>query len=227
MILKKTFKFRLRPNRAQESLCNQFAGARRWVYNRALSKKKEAYEKDKKNISLFDFNCELTVLKKQEETAWLKDIHSQVLQQSLHDLDLAYENFFRRVKSGNEAPGYPKFKCKGEDDSFRYSQGVKVKDHFVWLPKIGWTRFKKSREIKGKIKQTTVIKEAKKWYICFSCECDQREIVVDPQTLVGIDLGIEFFATATSSYGEWSEDNPRFLNSCLSHQPKLNYDRFI
>ena len=178
MIFKKTFKFRLSPNSAQLVLFAQFAGACRWIYNRGLAERTRLWKEEKKSVSLYTQNNELVALKKEEETAWLKDVHSQILQQSLGDLKSAYDHFFRRVKN-QEVPGYPRFRCKGDNESFRYPQGVSVKDKKVYLPKVGWVRFRKSREIEGDIKQTTIIQEGNTWNICFSCEIEKPDPVVE------------------------------------------------
>ncbi|MGH7889855.1 MAG: RNA-guided endonuclease InsQ/TnpB family protein, partial [Thermodesulfobacteriota bacterium] len=61
---------------------------------------------------------ELVSLKKEEKTVWMRDIHSQVLQQALKNLDFAFQNFFQNVQKGKK-PGFPRFKCKGIRDSFR------------------------------------------------------------------------------------------------------------
>lgn len=217
MLIKKAFRFRLRPNRKMASLLFQFAGACRWIHNRGLAKRNQAWEQDNKTISLFEQNNELVSLKREEETSWLKSIHSQVLQQSLGDLDQAFQHFFRRVKK-KEVPGYPRFRCKGDRDSFRYPQGVKVEEDRVFLPKIGWCRFRKSREIQGQIKQTTIILDGGKWYVSFSCELDQKEPVLsDNPSVIGIDLGLENFAIVASSSGIHEEGNPRYLKKELSH----------
>lgn len=217
MFLKKTYKYRLKLTRRTEALCYQFAGARRWVYNHGLAARKEAFEATGTSPSLFDQNNELVALKAKEETGWLKNMHSQVLQQALHDLDGAFQHFFRRVQKKEEKPGYPKFQCKGESDSFRYPQGVKINQDRVWLPKIGWVRFKKSREITGTIKQTTVLLEAGKWYVCFSCEIAQEVKSVVVGDLVGVDMGLESYAAFSTLTRDWKEENPRFLKSQLAH----------
>lgn len=217
MIIRKTFKYRLRPNRSKASLCASFAGACRWVFNRGLEQRGLAWEEEKRSITLYDQNKELTELKRQEETVWLKGVHSQILQQSLSDLDLAYQAFFRRLKAG-EKPGYPKFRCRGDGDSFRYPQGVKVSGDEVYLPKIGWLRFRKSREIEGVIKQTTVIREGKNWYVCFSCEISLEEQASSPiESVIGIDVGLESYATVAHEGGIKEYANPRFLRSELKH----------
>lgn len=217
MIIKKTYKFRLRPNQEKADLMSQFVGACRWVYNRGLAARKTAWEKEKKSISLFDQNKELTSLKGSEDTAWLGDIHSQILQQALGDLDLAYKAFFFRSKNGGN-PGYPGFRCRGQHDSFRYPQGIKVRDDRVYLPKIGWIRFRKSRDLAGTVKQATVVREGGRWYVCFSCELvvSDREPVVTP-SVIGIDLGLENFAIIQSQDGIEEIENPRFLRKELDH----------
>src|ERR1700730_18357361 len=169
MLLKKGFKYRLDPTNGQRPLFAQFAGASRFLYNHGLERRKTLYEKEGKTITYFEQNNELVSLKRQESTAWLQDIHSQVLQQALKNLDNAFQHFFQNVKAGKK-PGFPRFKCKGIRDSFRYPQGVKVEKDKVYLPKIGWVRFRKSREMKGKIKQATILREGEHWYVSFSTE---------------------------------------------------------
>lgn len=217
MILRKAYKYRLRPNRKNEQSFAQFAGACRWVYNRGLARRKECWEAQQKSLSLFDQNKELAQLKCQEDTAWLKDVHSQILQQALGDLNLAFQAFFRRATKG-EPPGYPGFRCRGSGDSFRYPQGVKVVDDKVYLPKIGWIRFRKSRELQGDLKQATVIREGCHWYISFVCEWEgTAPLRKEDPSVVGVDLGLEHFAICGSTEGIRKTDNPRFLQKGLAH----------
>ena len=216
MLVRKNFKFRLRPNCKKRRRCFQFSGARRWVYNRGLAIRSEEWKENQRRVSLYEQNKELTQLKKNEETSWLKDIHSQVLQQSLGDLDLAFQRFFDGIKKGDPV-GYPKFRRKGEGDSFRYPQGVKVRGNEVYLPKIGWVRFRKSREILGIIKQTTVILEGNHWYVSFSCEWEQPNgCMPESPSVAGIDMGLEHFAILGDEQGISKYDNPRFLKKKLA-----------
>jgi len=217
MIIRKSFKYRLRPNRKQAELCSQFAGACRWIYNRGLDQRKEAWEKEHRSIGLYDQNIELVKLKADPKTAWLKEVHSQVLQQALGDLHSAYQHFFRRVKNG-EKPGYPRFRVRGERDSFRFPQGFKLSGERVYLPKIGWVRFRSSRPIEGEIKQVTVLREGDHWYVSFSCEiqAEDQPFATSPST-IGIDVGLENFAVIASELGIDEVSNPRFLQRDLSH----------
>lgn len=223
MILRKGYKFRLDPKRDKKSLFFQFAGANRWVFNRGLFERKNVFEKENRTITLFEQNNELTTLKNQKETLWLKEIHSQVLQQSLNDLDMAYKNFFRRLKN-NENPGFPKFKIKGLKDSFRYPQGVKVKGSLVFLPKIGWVKLRKTREIKGEIKQTTISRTGDNWFVSFNTqeEVEDPRSNIDPTNTVGIDLGLKSFATLAIGKDNHliTIENPKYLRKKLS---KLRY----
>ncbi len=219
MLLKKGFRFRLDPTDSQRQLFAQFAGASRFLYNRGLEQRKKAYEETNKSLSYFDQNNELVSLKKEEATSWLQEIHSQVLQQALKNLDTAFQNFFQNVKKGRN-PGFPRFKCKGLRDSFRYPQGVHVEGPQVYLPKIGYVRFRKSREIEGLLKQTTIIREGTHWYVSFSCEIETPDPVPAPiseEKAVGIDMGLKSFATTASGPHNIARhiDNPRFFNHYL------------
>ena len=195
MIIKKSFKYRLRLTREQESLCSQTAGSCRYVWNRALALKKELWEKKKENLSCFDLNNLLAEWKK--ELDWLSSPPSQSLQQVNKDLGQAFKNFFF-------GRGYPKFKKKGVNDSFRLPQGVTLTKQLskkvgqVNLPKLGIVRFTKTREIEGRIRHVTISKSCKNWFISFNCEVDIPQPKEIPQSHIGIDRGIKIFAQCSN-----------------------------
>jgi putative transposase len=220
MIIKRAYKFKLNPNLQHIIKFFQFAGSRRYIFNRGLDQRQKAYETTGTSPTYFDQNNELITLKDHPDTAWLKEIHSQVLQQALKDLDRAFTHFFRRVKQGQQ-PGYPRFKKKGHNESFRFPQGVKVEGNRVFLPKIGWVKFHKSREIKGTIKETTILQEGPDWYISFSCEIEQeapKPAPINEDRAIGIDVGLSRFATtaSTSQNHITHIENPRFLKKHLA-----------
>ena len=107
---------------------------------------------------------------------------------------------------------------------YRFLEAVKVEGNLVYLPKTGWVRFRKSREIQGTIKQTTVIKEAGRWYVCFSCEIEVevQEQELDLESVVGIDVGLTKYATLAIGNQNHFEEvaNPRFLRKA---RLKLSY----
>jgi putative transposase len=182
----------------------------RWVYNQTLAYRKNAWEQDNKSVSKFDTYNKLPAWK--VEKPELAEVHSQVLQNVQERVDLAFKAFFRRVKLG-EKPGYPRFKGRGWYDSFTFPQsGFKLVSGKLRLSKIGDIKIKLHRPIEGKIKRLTIRRTSTgKWFACFSVEID------DPPkppwkdgSMVGIDVGLESFATLSN--GE-KIDNPRFFRS--------------
>lgn len=195
MQIVKGYKFKLKTNNNLNIVFSKIAGCCRFVYNHFLMQKIDLYNFNLMTINYVDQANQLPGLK--SKFVWLKEIPSQTIQQSLKDLDLAYKNFFRRISKGEKA-GFPKFKKKGFNDSFRFPQGVKVEGSKVFLPKIGFVKFWKSREIEGKIKNTTVTREGKHWYISFQVEYEKEEAKHDSNSAVGIDMGVKNFATLST-----------------------------
>lgn len=192
MIKRKAYCFRLIPTAEQAVAFKRAAGCCRRVWNTALNLQKKNLE-EKKNILSYGSMCrKLTEWKADEETRFLKeDVHSQSLQQSMKDLDRALKD----SKDGSK--GFPKFKRRGKHDSFRYPQGVKLDGDRIKLPKIGWVKFRKSQDIEGKIKNVTVSREMDKWKVSIQVEMDVAEPVHSSKTAVGIDMGVNRFATAS------------------------------
>src|SRR3954447_21501807 len=136
MLIRKAYRFRLYPTAEQQGqLARQF-GCVRWVFNHFLERRKEQYEASGQGLSYEDTAQELVALKHSEELEWLREAHSQALQQGLKDLDAAYQHFFEGQNK------YPRFKRKQKKQPCRYPQGVKLegqgREGRVYLPKIGW-----------------------------------------------------------------------------------------
>ena len=207
----KAYKYQLNPQGGQFEMLNKHFGCSRLVYNWGLNRKSEEYAKTKKNISCFDLIKEMTLLKKQEEYKWLSEIQSQTLQMSLRCLDNAFTSFFHKKSE------YPNFHKKKNRQSFQYPQGVKIKDNMIYLPKIGWVHYYKSREAIGTIKTVTVSKTPTgKYYVSLLCELPiniPNKKPINKETAVGIDLGIKSFAV--TSDGEVFE-NQKYLHQNLS-----------
>lgn len=209
MLIRKAFKFELMPNGEQIRKMKQFSGCSRYVYNRALSWQNEQYEKDK----TFKFNYFRLVSMLPEwrnELPWLKDCQAQVLQQSIKDLESAFRNFFAKHSDS------PRFKCKGEKESFRFPQKCKLEqnNNRIYLSKIGWVRYRNSRDVIGKIKNVTVSQKCNKWYVSI-----QTEYEVETPTPnggeIGVDMGIIRFATLSN--GKHFEP----ISSFKTHKGKL------
>ena len=163
----------IEPSKSQISDVLVFAGACRFVYNKGLALLSENYNNGKPFLNYNKLAPLLVEWKSDHKFEWLKLCPSQCLQQSLRDLDRAFQNFF----SGRAL--YPRFKKKGRSDSFRVPcQRVRLDQEkgLVSLPKLGWVKYRKSREVTGNLKNVTISKKLDKWYISFNTE----EFVSEP-----------------------------------------------
>ena len=169
----------------------RFAGACRFVFNRALARQNENHEAGNKYIPYGKMASWLVEWKNATETQWLKDAQSQPLQQSLKDLERAYKNFFQ-----NRA-AFPRFKKRGQNDAFRYPQGVKLdqENSRIFLPKLGWMRYRNSRQVTGVVKNVTVSQSCGKWYISIQTESEVSTPVHPSASMVGLDAGVAKLAT--------------------------------
>ena len=204
----KAYRYRLFPTKSQVSQMEQTLEICRWVYNETLAMRKNAWEQEQRHISYYESKRQIPLWKK--ERPELSTVYSQVLQNVTLRVDLAFKAFFRRLKSG-EKPGYPRFKGKGRYDSFTYPQsGFKLDGDRLHLSKIGDVRVVLHRPVEGTIKTLTIRRSATgKWYACFSVEYDPTP-APQKESVVGIDVGLESFATLSN--GEKIE-NPRFFRT--------------
>ena len=208
-----TYRYRLNPTVAQEILLNQFAGARRFVWNWALDRKKTHYQQTGGTLGFAALSEELTRLKQQPETAWLREMDSQSLQQALRDLDSAYQHFFRRVKRGEKHKGFPRFKSRKTDTPrFRIPQRVELHAESVAVPKIGMIRAVIHRPLEGVTKGATFKREPDgHWYVCIVAEQQIAPRTDRPvHTHVGVDVGLK--SLAVYSTGE-TIPNPRWYRT--------------
>ena len=205
--MRKTFKYRILPTHKQTALLEQTLDGCRWLYNHLLEERKTFWESEKKSLSCFD-QCNTFKLLK-EEQPFLKDIHSQVLQNVATRIDLAFKAFFRRIKTG-ETPGYPRFRSRDRYDSFTFPQSGFRLNEFLHVSKIGKIRVKKHRDIEGTIKTCTIRRTPTgKWFTSLACNIDYRPIKQPIEPAVGIDMGLESFATLSNSE---HIENPAFLD---------------
>ena len=219
----KTYKYRIYPTKSQAEKLADTLKSCRVLYNCALEQRKVCYKQFGVSVRRLDQQAELLEIK--EYFPEYKKIHSQVLQEVILRVERSFQNFFRRVKSGDK-PGYPRFKGRGWYDSFTYPQsGFSLSDNSkgnrkLKLSKIGKVKIKLHRVIQGKIKTCTIKREIDKWYACFSCQV-QPEILPKTHKDIGIDVGIKAFATLSD--GTFIE-NPKFLRKSeakLKHEQRL------
>ena len=135
----------------------------------------------------------LPLWKREVGQEWLKDPPSQALQHALKDLDKAYQNFFAK------RAGFPRFKRKGSGESFRYPDPKQIKldqnNSRIFLPKLGWIRYRNSREVLGEVRNVTVSGKNGKWFVSIQTQREVELPASQATTAIGIDLGIARFAT--------------------------------
>jgi len=187
----------------------RFAGARRFVYNKALDIQKANFEAGGKFISYVDMANRLPEWK--EKFPWLKESPSQALQQSLKDAERAFKNFFEK------RAGYPRFKKRGTGDSFRFPQGFDVDQNNsrIKFPKLGWMHYRNSRDILGAAKNITISQSGGKWFASIQTEHEVEQPIPAATSAVGIDMGIVRFATLSD--GSFIEP----LSSFKKHEVRL------
>ena len=190
----KGIKIRIYPNKYQKELIAKTFGCCRLVYNKGLALRKDTYETTKESIGYKETNAMLTSLKKEEDFAFLKEVDSMALQQSLRDLDKAYQNFFRKKQ------GFPKFKSKhNPHNAYRIQNAnncicISGSNKHIKLPKLGYVKAKVSYNLSSvKINNATIVQvPSGKYYVVLNVEVPDVK-KCNAGGIVGIDLGIKDF----------------------------------
>lgn len=197
MNIYKSYKVELKLNNKQKSLFSKYAGTSRFAYNWGLANRIEEYKNTGKSSSAIEQHKQIVKMKKTEEYKWLKEVSKCVPQEALRDLEIAYQNFFRRVKKG-ENPGFPKFKSKHSGrESFKLGGIVKVFRSEIQLPNIGKVRFKeKNRLPVGTPSMVTCSKHTDKWFVSFLVKED-IDLGEKGGGILGVDLGIKSLAVVS------------------------------
>lgn len=187
------FKYELMPTGEQQRQMRRCAGSCRFVFNKALALQKERFDQGEKKLGYAGLCKMLTEWRNSTETAWLADAPVHPLQQALKDLERAYTNFFAKRAD------FPCFKKKGQRDSLRYPDAKQIKldqaNSRIFLPKLGWLRYRNSREVLGAVKNVTVSLSGGKWFVSIQTEREVPNPVPAATGAVGIDMGVARFAT--------------------------------
>ena len=207
------FKFELRPNGKQERDMRRFAGACRFVFNKALALQQDNHRTGGKFIGYVAMAKHLTAWRNGSETPWLKDAPVHPLQHALKDLDRAFQNFFAKRAA------FPNFKKKGRSASFRYPDAKQFKldaaNGRIFFPKLGWMKLRLSRPVLGQLKNATVGLSAGKWFVSLQTEQEVANPIPKATSAIGVDLGVARFATFSD--GTFVEP----LSSFKRHEARL------
>lgn len=202
------YKYRIYPNKEQENLINRTIGSCRFVFNHFLAVRRDQWKANHQFVTYVQTASMLTDLKRREETCWLKEVDSMALQESLRNLDTAYQNFFAKRAR------YPRFKSKHcHSQSYRtrnQSNGIRLVDGKLKLPKIGLVKIKHHRTFEGRILNATVSRTASgKYFVSLCVEQDIENLLhSNDGGQVGIDVGLkEFYSDSNGN----TVANPRVL----------------
>lgn len=226
MKIHRAYRYELDPNAQQRILLAKHAGAARFAYNWGLARWKEIYEKEGRSTSAIKLHRELNRLKK-TAFPWMYEVSKWAPQEALRDLEKAFKNFFRGLKTGRKA-GYPKPRRKKDGrDSFRLDNSSGTirllvdgadrrhpeKARHIVLPRIGAVRLKekpicrkKSGAVRtylpqGRILHATVSREADRWFVSVTVEEEMPDPTPPKGPSAGIDLGLTAFATKAEEGG--------------------------
>ena len=209
------YRFRFCPSARQRRLLGKTFGCVRYVYNRALALRKDAYAENKTKINYAETSAALTLWKKEPDLLWLKEVSCVPLQQGLRHLQTAYRNFFAKRAA------YPRFKSKRGEPSAEFTRSS-----FKWdgkqlnltLAKIGHLRIRWSRQFASEPSTVTIIKDCAGRYFATLCLDETVALLPKMGDEVGIDLGTKRLATLST--GE-VVPNPKPLERSLAHLAKL------
>jgi len=210
MFINKTYKYKLKLTKTQQSTVDSWSHTCRAIYNLALDTKTYVFKSHKISLSCYDLQKQLTELKREKGYEWIKKTPSQSLYDVIERLDKAYQKFF-------QGGGFPKFKKKYQYNSMTFkntNNSLRLDGHNrIIIPKLGNIKYFWSRDIEGEIRRATITKEIDGYYISV---LTKQEVDINPAEFnsesqaVGIDVGVRYFLV--TSDGEFV-DNPRFLKN--------------
>lgn len=188
-VIHKSYKFRITPDPEQKILLAKHFGACRFLFNRYLYIRSEAYREEKKSLNYYDNANDLTRLKKEEGFDWLREINSQSLQSALAHLNTAYTKFFQKKSK------FPRFKSRNDRQCFTVPQSVSIENGKLRIPKFkNGIKITLHRKIEGRILFATVSKTTTgKYTVSIICEVSHSPFA-KTGSIVGVDTGIKALA---------------------------------
>jgi putative transposase len=192
-----SYKFELRPSASQQRQMRRIVGCCRFVFNLALATQKERLTQGHAELTVAELSLRLAEWRARPESRWLADASIGPQLQALRDLERAFARHRARQAQ------FPRFRKRGRSDSFRHSKPGKFKldqaTSRLFLPQVGWLRYRNSREVLGQVRNVTVSASCEKWFVSI---LTQRHVAqrhaIGPA--VGIDMGIARFATLSDGH---------------------------
>jgi len=205
LLVKKAYKFRIYPNKEQEILIAKTIGCSRFVFNHFLGMWNDVYKETGKGLTYNSCSARLPQLKMELE--WLKEVDSIAIQSAIKNLADAYNRFFKKQ---NDKPRFKSKKNNVQSYTTKYTNGnIAIVDNKIKLPKLGFVKFAKSREVHGRIMNVTVRRNSSgKYFVSILTEVDKQPLE-KADSAIGIDLGITDFAILSDGH---KIDNHKFTS---------------
>jgi putative transposase len=215
MLVTKAYRYELDPNNRQRSHLHQHAGIARFTYNWGLELRIRLFKENQGADRFTDAMKQHKLLNslKKAQFPWMYECSKCAPQEALRDLNRAFQNFYRGLKTGRKI-GFPRFKRKGVRDSFRLTGTIKFHKRAIQLPRLGKVRIKerKKRYYRGRILSATLRRRANRWYVSVTVEEEFPDPEPPSGEAVGIDLGVKTLATLSDAT---IFPNPRALGRIL------------
>jgi len=209
----------------QERYCRQAAGTSRLTYNWALAEWQRQYRAGG-NPSAVALKKQWNALK-YERYPWLAAIHRDAHAQPFTHLQKAFSAFFQNIKDRKAGKtrrkvGYPRFKKKGQHDSFYIANDkVQIAGKRLRIPILGWVRMREALRFTGKIMAAVVSRTADRWYVSITVQVDLPPRACENQAgTCGVDLGIAHLATLSAPRAHI--EGPKPLKAVLKKLRRLN-----
>lgn len=202
----RSYKYKLRMNRTFLRACEQTLDSCRDLYNAGLSQRISNFKKGK-STGLME---QLRQLTEARELPEVRIVLRTFQVNTLRRLDRAYQAFFRRVKSGTEKAGFPRFKGYDRFNSFNTTdvREFRLVGDRLTVQRIGSCRVRLSRPLGGRPKTLTIRREFDGWYAIIGCDEVQPKPLSTTDANIGVDVGLEKFATLSDGR---TVENPRFF----------------
>jgi transposase len=238
------YNYRLYPTPGQQAALARVFGCVRVVFNDGLRARQEAFRAGRRYPTNAELSARLTAAKATPDRVWLGDVSAVPLQQSLADLNMAYQRFFdyrmalrKWQANGRKGPrprkvGSPRFKSrKDRRQAARFTANARFKvlaSGHLRLPKIGDVQVRWSRDLPSEPSSVTVIRDAAgRYFASFAVDTDAAGDAArfpEAGAEVGIDLGLAVFAVLSDGTVVRS---PRFLRraECRLKRAQRAYSR--
>ncbi|WP_167540716.1 RNA-guided endonuclease InsQ/TnpB family protein [Microbacterium maritypicum] len=230
--MKRRYVFRAYPTTRQQRGLRRLFGCCRYIYNSVIADRQMTFEtrlhaveesrptqgNPDRTVRSFDANRQAALITyERTRKPWLNDVSSVALIQSMRDAEQAFSNFFASVSGNRKRPrvGFPRFKSRftGKQSARFTSNGFRVDGDRVFIAKIGWVRFVRSRALPSTPSSVTIIhKPDQTFEVSFVVEVAPVDLAPAIERHAGIDAGLDTFAAVVYSDGTREKvDNPRFF----------------